>query len=286
MKMPRRTAWRFLLGAALFGALVWLERRRPARPRREPKLRRDTRNLALAGLSAISVTCCESLVLAPLLKTMPERRWGLLGRLRPCWPRRVAALVLMDYTLYLWHVLVHRVPFLWRFHAVHHVDLDMDASTALRFHFGEMILSVPYRALQVLAIGVDQPSFLAWQTFLAFCILFHHSNLELPPRWERRIGALLTTPRMHALHHAAQPELAACNWSSGLSVWDRLHRTLRWQVAQPRIGVQGIDRPDQVGVAELVVMPFDPPQSVTDYGRAVARLGSGLETERGSGPIS
>jgi hypothetical protein len=87
---------------------------------------------------------------------------------------------MMDYTLYLWHVLTHRVPFLWRFHAVHHIDLDLDASTALRFHFGELAVSVLYRAAQVVLIGVDTEALTCWQMFLSLSILFHHSNLRLP----------------------------------------------------------------------------------------------------------
>ena len=95
--------------------------------------------------------------------------------------RGIASILLLDYTLYIWHVLTHRVPFLWRFHLPHHVDLDLDASTALRFHFGEMMLAVPYRLLQVTLFGIDYRTYSIWQTFLFACILFHHSNLRLPP---------------------------------------------------------------------------------------------------------
>src|SRR5258708_32843376 len=89
-------------------------------------------------------------------------------------------MLLMDYTIYFWHILTHRIRFLWRFHAVHHVDLDVDASTALRFHFGELAVSVPYRAAQVVLIGVDAEALSYWQTFLSLSIFFHHSNVRLP----------------------------------------------------------------------------------------------------------
>ena len=85
----------------------------------------------------------------------------------------------MDYTLYLWHVLTHRVPFLWRFHAVHHVDLDLDASTALRFHFGELAVSVPYRAAQVVLIGVDAEA-LSLLADVSFAVPFV-SSFQRPP---------------------------------------------------------------------------------------------------------
>jgi hypothetical protein len=92
---------------------------------------------------------------------------------------------LLDYSLYVWHILVHKVPFLWRFHQPHHVDLDRDASTALRFHFGEILRSVPWRAAQIVVIGVPPLTLPVWQTATLVEILFHHSNVELPVEVER-----------------------------------------------------------------------------------------------------
>lgn len=271
--MPRPRIRVLLLGAIGFAALLLLERKRPLRRlRREPQLRRDGRNLVIAGMSAAAVSCCEARLVTRVLNQVPRKHWGILQRVQlPAPVRMLAAVALMDYTLYFWHYLVHRVPFLWRFHAVHHVDLDMDASTALRFHFGEMLISAPYRALQVVTVGVDQRSFTAWQALLFASILFHHSNLELPPAVERCLGWIITTPRMHGLHHAELPEIGACNWSSGLSIWDRLHGTLRWGIPQPQVGVQGIEQTAQVGIRQLTAMPVAPPDAVVTYGRMSAR---------------
>src|SRR5260370_27741700 len=136
-----------------------------------------------------------------------KKHWGLLKQFRlPRVFETLAALALLDYTLYLQHVLHHRVPLLWRFHAVHHVDLDLDASTALRFHFGEIALSVPYRVAQARLIGVDSQSLIAWQTFLLLSIMFHHSNLRLPKPIEDCLVRVIVTPRMHGIHHSDQPE--------------------------------------------------------------------------------
>src|SRR5262249_25080696 len=141
-----------LLVGGTFCALLWLERRRPLRRSVEPKLRRNARNLAVAALSAAAVQLAEKPVTQPLTALVERRRWGLLKRLSlPSWLEVPLAVALLDYTLYLWHVLVHKVPFLWRFHQPHHVDLDLDASTALRFHFAEMMASVPWLAPQALS---------------------------------------------------------------------------------------------------------------------------------------
>jgi sterol desaturase/sphingolipid hydroxylase (fatty acid hydroxylase superfamily) len=207
-----------------------------------------------------------------------RRRWGLVKWLRlPLWLEVCAAVVLMDYTLYLWHVLTHRVPLLWRFHAVHHIDLDMDASTAIRFHFGELMLSTPWRVAQVVAIGTSPLALSIWQTALLASILFHHSNLQLPLDVERRLSRVIVTPRMHGIHHSALRRETESNWSSGLSAWDWLHRTLRLNVPQLEItiGVPGFRSTDAVGLAKMLALPFDAGVSLADPGATRERTDSG-----------
>jgi sterol desaturase/sphingolipid hydroxylase (fatty acid hydroxylase superfamily) len=189
-----------------------------------------------------------------------QRRWGLLGALQlPVWAEAGLALVLMDYTFYVWHVLLHRAPLLWRFHVVHHIDLDLDTSTALRFHFGELIASVPWRAAQVSLIGLNPSTFAVWQVWFALCVMFHHSNLRLPIQAERRINRILVTPRMHGVHHSILPEETNSNWSSGLTIWDWLHGTLRLSVPQEEIeiGVPALHDLQSVTLPKLLIMPFE-----------------------------
>jgi sterol desaturase/sphingolipid hydroxylase (fatty acid hydroxylase superfamily) len=257
------------IGAALlagtFGALLLAERRRPLRPAREPANRRLARNLAVAGLAAAVRAGTEMPLARSLARSVHRRRLGLLARVPLPEPVRTAcACVLLDWTLYHWHVLTHRVPLLWRFHRVHHADLDLDASTALRFHFGEMLLSVPWRAAQIVAIGVVPRALSIWYALMLPAILFHHANLRLPPRVERWLCLFLVTPRLHGVHHSTRAHEVSSNWSSGLTVWDWLHGTLRWDAPRrvPRqpaeIGVPELRRAEQVTLGPLVRMPFAP----------------------------
>jgi sterol desaturase/sphingolipid hydroxylase (fatty acid hydroxylase superfamily) len=157
----------------------------------------------------------------------------LLPRLRlPSLVETALAVLLLDYTLYIWHVLTHKVPLLWRLHRVHHSDLDLSASTALRFHFVEMIVSAPWRAAQVVLIGVSPRQLSLWQTLTTMAILFHHSNTRLPLAIERALARVVVTPRMHGIHHSIVERETDSNWGTIFSLPDYLHRTVRLNVPQ------------------------------------------------------
>lgn len=222
--------------AAGYVLLYWLERRRPLRERVDDDAVHTARNLAMAGLAAATVHLIESPLVIPVARVTQRRGWGLVPALRlPAPLAAILSIVLLDYTLYLWHAVVHRVPFLWRFHLVHHIDRDVDASTALRFHAGELTVSIPWRAAQIAAIGASPAALSGWQTLTLLSVMFHHSNLRLPLGLERAAGLLLVTPRMHGIHHSIVKQESDSNFSSGLSVWDRLHGTLRLNVPQAAI---------------------------------------------------
>jgi len=250
--------WAPAAAAGLALAFMLAERRRPLRGPREARGTRDRRNLTVAALSALAVGLLERPLVEPLARIVERRRWGVVQRLpAPPWARDALAVVLMDYSLYAWHVLTHRNPALWRLHRVHHADLDLTASTALRFHFGEMIASAPWRAAQVLLIGTGPRALEAWRRLLFVTIVFHHSDWRLPAEFERRLAWLVATPRLHGIHHAADRERSDSNWSSGLTLWDRLHGTFRADQHQPEaIGVVDLRRPEQVGFFRLLTMPL------------------------------
>jgi sterol desaturase/sphingolipid hydroxylase (fatty acid hydroxylase superfamily) len=213
----------------------------------------------MAALSATAVRLTERPVTGPLTQLVERKRWGLVKRLQlPAWLEVVLSVVLLDYTLYIWHVLTHKVPFLWRFHAVHHMDLDLDSSTALRFHFAEMLASVPWRAAQVVSIGASALSLSAWQTTTLLAILFHHANVAVPFAVERWLCRLIVTPRMHGIHHSMVREETDANWSTILAFPDYLHRTLKLHVPQQAItiGVPAYREPRELKLSKIILMPF------------------------------
>lgn len=231
----------------------------PLRPSVESKFRHIVRNLSAGGVSLALMSLIQAPLLQPVAARIVRERIGLLQLVEwPRWAETLAAVVLLDYTLWWWHWATHRVPFLWRFHLVHHVDRDLDTSTALRFHFGELALSVPVRALQMIVIGVDPFSLWLWQTVLFASILFHHANLRLPLAFERALSRLIVTPRMHGIHHSEREDETNSNWSSLLSVWDFLHRTFRLDVPDERItiGIPAYRAPEDVTLGKILTLPF------------------------------
>jgi len=236
-----------------------VEGRAPAREPRESRGTRIARNGVLGGLALAATGLLETPLVMRVAALADRRGWGLLPRLRLPGPARaVAAVAALDYGIYLWHAAMHRVPALWRLHLVHHVDRDCDISTALRIHALEIVLSVAVRVVQVIALGVRPNEFELWQRLFGASVIFHHANVKLPSSLDRVLGTVIMTPRRHGIHHLANREAQHGNWSSGLTLWDRLHGTLREGDPAGDVGVPAYRHPSDVTLAKMLALPFVP----------------------------
>jgi sterol desaturase/sphingolipid hydroxylase (fatty acid hydroxylase superfamily) len=245
---------------ATLAALFWLEHRYPLRRGKpESDWTRVPRNLAMAAATGAVVNWCERPLVEPLAKWVEQQQTGLLPRLKltPL-AEKILGVVLLDYSLYWWHVLLHRLPFLWRIHVVHHADLVLDSSTALRFHWLEFLASIPWRLGQVAILGIRPQTLELWQRLTLIEVVFHHSNLRLPVEIERRLSRIVMTPRLHGIHHSVVASETNTNFSSGLTIWDVMHRTLNIDVPQERIniGVPGYRNPEELKLPDLLALPF------------------------------
>jgi sterol desaturase/sphingolipid hydroxylase (fatty acid hydroxylase superfamily) len=135
--------------------------------------------------------------------------------------------VFFDIWMYFWHKANHHIGFLWRFHRAHHSDIEMDTTTALRFHPGELILSTFFRLPVVILLGMSIAQLVFYETLLNLSTLFHHSNLAVPEKWDRILRTVVVTPNMHRVHHSVERFETDSNFTSLLSFWDRLNRTFR-----------------------------------------------------------
>ena len=170
----------------------------------------------------------------------------------------VTGFLLLDLSFYYWHVANHRIPVLWRFHNVHHIDPDLDVSTGFRFHFGEVLFSAVFRVLQVSLIGVSLSTFVAYEAVFQANTLFHHSNWRLPIRLERALNVVLVTPRMHGIHHSQVRPETNSNYGVVFCWWDKLHRTIGLNIPQSSIevGIAGYSAPEDNRLWRALLMPF------------------------------
>ena len=221
---------------ALLALLILAEKHRPARqPDRSIVRRSYTVNLGAFLFNDLFLSLCQ----APMLYLIAARHssHGLLSDSPQGPTKLVAALLLLDLTLFAWHWLCHHCDALWVFHKVHHSDLSVNVTTGLRYHLGELFLEVVVRSLFCVVAGVDFETLLLCQGLMSLFVLFHHGNLRLPG--EAWLSYLLVTPRLHRVHHSALRGEHDSNYGAILSVWDRLFGVLR--TGEPRaIGLQGV----------------------------------------------
>lgn len=250
---------RLVLGGLALLLLLVAERAHPLRRITQPKLHRAFINLGLAGIGAVVVWLIYPSVVLRSADFAATEKLGLLRALPlPPWVQAPLSFLLLDYTLWIWHWLNHRVPLFWRFHAAHHADQNMDATTGLRFHWGELVFSVPYRGLQVLLLGVSLPCLCAWEAVMLVSVEFHHSNVRLPVALERRLRFVIVTPRMHGIHHSVVAAQLNSNYGTLFSFWDRLHGTFVRGVSQRllRVGLEGVAPETVLGFWASLALPF------------------------------
>ncbi len=254
--------WKGAVVLAWFAALFLAERWRPLAKEPEGKLAdgdlprfgvwsRVVRNLGL---------WLANVGLSPLI-VIPVTLWASSHALdwRPAWwsglPGLAIDLLILDFLIYWWHRVNHESQFLWRFHEIHHLDGFLDTTTALRFHFVEVLLSASARAVVIILLGMPFFSVIVFEILVLLSALFHHSNLRLGPRTERLLGRLIITPAIHWVHHHAVRRDTDSNYGTIFSFWDPLFgsrsATDRW----PDMPI-GVERTAERGFLSLLVRPF------------------------------
>ena len=163
-----------------------------------------------------------------------EQDWGLFNYFDiPLWFAVVASVIIMDFVIYIQHVMVHAIPMLWRLHRVHHADMDYDVTTGSRFHPIEIILSMFIKFATILLLGPPIIGVIIFEIVLNATAMFNHGNISLPKTIDKYLRLLLVTPDMHRVHHSVEDDEANSNFGFSLPWWDRVFGTYR---AQPRAG--------------------------------------------------
>lgn len=223
----------------VLAAMALWEIASPRRRREIPRVIRWTNNLALVVIDTAVLRLTFPILAVGLAVLAEERGWGLFNNLDiPIWLAVLVSMVLLDLAIYLQHVMFHSVPALWRLHRMHHADLDFDATTGLRFHPIEILISMAIKLAIIAALGPPAIAVLLFEVMLNATALFNHANINLPTAVDRWLRWIVVTPDMHRVHHSVDPRETNSNYGFNLPWWDRLLGTY---VAQPAKGHKGMD---------------------------------------------
>jgi len=254
---------KILLEVVMLALLLMGEAWLPLFKGRSERLRHGSRNIAMGLMNGVITSFLFAGATAFVAEAAEFQGFGLLNWIEiPFWIETAIAFFLFDLWMYLWHRANHRVPFLWRFHRMHHSDPQLDVTTALRFHIGELIFSSLVRFGILYLLGLSLWQLILYETILLPIILFHHSNVALPERVDRLFRILIVTPNMHRVHHSRfQPETDS-NYSSIFSFWDRFAKTFRRKenILTLHYGLDVFEAPKWQSFVGLLATPFSPAQ--------------------------
>ena len=235
-----------------------------AQPRRRLSARLGVRwssNLGLVAVNALLVRLAFPVAAVGTAAVAAERGWGLFNAVAaPSWLAIVLSVVALDLAIYVQHVVFHKVPPLWRLHRMHHTDVDIDATTGVRFHPIEIALSMAIKMAMIVALGAPAVAVVIFEVLLNATAMFNHGNVKLPRALDRLLRLVIVTPDFHRVHHSVYRDETDSNYGFNLSVWDRLFRTYRPQPRdgheQMTIGLDIFRDPRQRHLDKLLIQPF------------------------------
>lgn len=236
--MSDETVIRLGAFALMLALMAFVEHLRPRRVVPSGNGWRWLRHLSLVALGTLLLRLLFPLLAVDLALRLQQQDWGLLSY--AALPEALAivlGVMILDLAIYLQHAMFHAIPALWRLHMVHHSDLHFDASTGVRFHPIEIVLSMGIKMAVVSAFGIHPLAVLIFELLLSLSSLFNHGNVAIPGALDRVLRWLLVTPDMHRVHHSVIPEETNSNFGFNLSCWDRLFGTYH---AQPQAGHTGM----------------------------------------------
>ena len=247
--------------ALLFIVVVLLEAWIPRRPPQSSKGKRWFANLSIFVILTMMSRFLTPVVTANLAYFTWKKGWGILNIFPlSAWGNFILSLFFLDLMAYGSHYLYHRFSWTWRFHKVHHLDLDMDASTGLLFHPGEALLNFISQPIFILAVGPSPFAFLLFALLGPVVLLMTHANIRINPGLDRALRMIWITPDMHRVHHTMDWGESNSNFGFFLSLWDRFFGTYRMNSRFPSerapLGLEKYREPRDQGIWRILITPF------------------------------
>jgi len=227
-----------------FTLLALMETALPRKKRVLPRVHRWITNWSLVIVDTLALRILAPVLAVGMAQIAASKGWGVLSMVAlPLWLEILIAVAVLDIAVYAQHVVSHKIPFLWRFHKVHHADRDIDVTTGSRFHPIEILASMAYKLVCVIALGPAAIAVFIFEVLLNASAMFSHSNIKIPLGLDNLMRRIIVTPDMHRVHHSIIRRETDSNYGFFLSAWDRLFRTY---IAQPQDGHDGMT----IGLAE------------------------------------
>jgi sterol desaturase/sphingolipid hydroxylase (fatty acid hydroxylase superfamily) len=245
---------------SVFGLMLFLEWIVPYCPSDQKKATRVAFHLGISIANSIVLYLIMTQPIFFAVSTAERYDFGLARLLGlNGWIEIILTVIAFDLWDYWMHLANHQLGFLWRFHRAHHSDMEIDVTTAARFHIGELILSGISKGMMILFWGPSLWGLVTFDILLTAASQFHHSNLGIPFQIQDGLEDIIVTPRMHRCHHALHPDCYGNNFSTILSVWDRLFRSYHWAREASEMTQIGLFKPRGPETMELkpfVLTPF------------------------------
>jgi sterol desaturase/sphingolipid hydroxylase (fatty acid hydroxylase superfamily) len=245
----------------VLGLMAFWEALVPRRRLRTSKISRWVANISMVVLDTILVRALFAAGAVGAAVLAAERGWGLLNGLSwPFWLEWILAVIALDFVLYLQHVMFHAVPLLWRFHMMHHSDLDCDVTTGVRFHPVEVLPSMFIKLGAVVLLGASALAVVSFEVLLNATSMFNHGNVRMPAGLDRVLRSIVVTPDMHRVHHSTDPRETNRNFGFNLPWWDRVFGTYTAQPAKGHegmtIGLEHVRDPTRLTFIGMLILPF------------------------------
>jgi len=252
-----------VFAAVLLLVALW-EMVAPRRPLLDSKRRRWFTNLSMVVIDTLAVRLMFPILPVALAYSAEARGWGVFNVLQTApWIKFMLSFLILDFVIYLQHLLFHHIPILWRLHRMHHTDLDLDVTSGNRFHPLEIAVSMLIKMAAVLFLGAPGAAVLAFEVVLNACAMFSHGNIKLPASFDRLLRLFLVTPDMHRVHHSTIVRETNSNFGFNFPWWDRICGTYRPQPEKGHldmvIGLKEYRDPQRLTLLRLLIQPFTSP---------------------------
>ena len=229
---------RLTVSAGVFGVMAIWEVVGTRRELTAAKSRRWFANLTVILIDIVILRLLFPTAAVGMALAAENFGWGLFHSVDvPYWLAVLVSVALLDFAIYLQHVMVHAIPLLWRLHTVHHADVDFDVTTGIRFHPIEIVLSMLIKVSVVSVLGPPVLGVLVFEVLLNALAMFNHANVRIPRRLDRVLRWIIVTPDMHRVHHSVDETEYRTNFGFNLSWWDRVLGTY---LEQPAKGHKGM----------------------------------------------